>query len=85
MAKQTRQRIGRASAAKRPPGRQPTPDIVHTSAYLPRPVYLALREIALDLEKRGQRVKIHDLLMEGVDAVLKRYGKPTVAELKNEV
>jgi hypothetical protein len=37
------------------------------------------------LEKRGQKVKIHDLLMEGVDAVLKRYGKPAVAELKNEV
>jgi hypothetical protein len=36
-----------------------------------------LRKIAFD-----ERVKIHDLVMEGVDVVLRRRGYPSVNDLK---
>jgi hypothetical protein len=70
------------SAAPRqakPAGRKPRPDIVHTSVYLPRPVYKRLREIAFTTDQ-----KIHDVIMEGVDAALKKYGHPGVEALKAE-
>jgi hypothetical protein len=51
--------------------------VVHSSLYLPEPVYEALRRIAFD-----ERAKIHDLVMLGIDAVLKRYGYPSVEDLK---
>lgn len=60
-------------------GRKPRPNIVHTSVYLPKSVYMKIREIAYFEER-----KIHDLLMEGVDAVLQKHGKPSVSELKQE-
>jgi hypothetical protein len=59
------------------PRRKPRADIVHTSVYVPRPAYRLLREIAFTEE-----CKIHDLLIEGVSAVLTKRGHPTVAELK---
>jgi hypothetical protein len=37
------------------------PSIVHTSLYLPEPVYEALRKIAFE-----ERLKIHDAVLEGV-------------------
>jgi hypothetical protein len=36
-----------------------------------------LRKVAFD-----ERVKIHDLIMEGVEAVLRRRGYPSVESLK---
>src|SRR5262249_34305679 len=48
---------------------KPKPDVQHTSVYIPRSAYERLREIAF-----AERVKIHDLLMEGVDAVIERRG-----------
>jgi hypothetical protein len=45
--------------------------------YLPEPVYEALRKIAFD-----ERVKIHDLVLEGIDAALRRRGYPSVETLK---
>jgi hypothetical protein len=45
--------------------------------YLPEPVYEALRKIAFD-----ERVKIHDLVLEGIDAALRRRGYPSVGNLK---
>jgi hypothetical protein len=45
--------------------------------YLPEPVYEALRKIAF-----GERVKIHDLAMEGIDAVLRKRGYPSAESLK---
>jgi hypothetical protein len=66
-----------AVEAAAPPQRRPRPDIVHTSVYLPRPAYRLLRETAFTEE-----CKIHDLLLEGVSAVLAKRGHPTVAELK---
>ena len=70
-------------AASAPPpdaaaGRKQRPDVIHTSIYLPKPVYLKLREIAYTTDQ-----KIHDVIMEGVDAALKQYGHPSVAELKS--
>ena len=50
-------------------GRQPRPGIVHSSVYLPEPIYEALRETAFK-----ERCKIHDLIMEGITAVLKKRG-----------
>jgi hypothetical protein len=35
--------------------------------YLPEPVYEALREIAFD-----EQAKIHDIVLEGIDAALRR-------------
>jgi DNA helicase TIP49 (TBP-interacting protein) len=51
--------------------------IVHSSLYLSEPVYEALRKIAFD-----ERIKIHDLAMEGIDAVLRKRGYPSAENLK---
>jgi hypothetical protein len=53
------------------------PSIVHSSLYLPEPVYEALRKIAFE-----ERLKIHDLVLEGIDAALRRRGYPSVENLK---
>jgi hypothetical protein len=51
------------------------PSIVHTSLYLRVPVYEALRKIAFE-----ERLKIHDVVLEGIDlalyAALFSTGKP---------
>jgi hypothetical protein len=52
-----------------PAGRKPRPDIVHTSVYLPKAVHRQLREIAFTTDQ-----KIHDLIIEGIDATLRKYG-----------
>jgi hypothetical protein len=51
--------------------------VIHSSLYLPEPVYEALRKVAFD-----ERIKIHDLAIEGINAVLRRRGLPTVDALK---
>ena len=65
----------RSSGAARTPTERPS--IVHSSVYLPEPVYEALRKIAFD-----ERVKIHDLVLEGIDAALRRRGYPSGASFK---
>jgi hypothetical protein len=60
-----------------PAGRRPRPDVVHSSVYLPKRVHRHLREIAFTRD-----VKVHDLILEGIDEVLRRHGHPGVAELK---
>ena len=71
---------GSPGARKAPAGlktdREPSA-IVHSSLYLPSPVYEVLRKVAFD-----ERVKIHDLIMEGVEAVLRRRSYPSVESLK---
>jgi hypothetical protein len=58
--------------------RQPErPSIVHSSLYLPEPVYESLRKIAFE-----ERLKIHDVVMEGVNTVLRRRGYPSIESLK---
>jgi hypothetical protein len=51
--------------------------VIHSSLYLPEPVYEVLRKIAFD-----ERKKIHDLATEGIDAVLRRRGYPSIETLK---
>jgi hypothetical protein len=67
-----------SSAPKEPAGRRrPRPDVVHTSLYLPEAVYEALREIAFH-----ERLKIHDIVMQGIEATIKKRGYPSVDDLK---
>jgi hypothetical protein len=51
--------------------------VIHSSIYLPEPVYDALRKIAFD-----ERLKIHDLVLEGIDAALRRRRYPSIENLK---
>ena len=67
----------KAASKPAPAPRKERPDVIHTSIYLPKPVYLKLREIAYTTDQ-----KIHDVIMDGVDAALKQYGHPSIAELK---
>ena len=64
--------------SKAPSETEQRPRIIHSSLYLPEPVYEALRKIAFD-----ERLKIHDLALEGLDVVLRRRGCPSVADLKS--
>jgi hypothetical protein len=65
------------SSAPRKPAEGLRPDIVHSSLYLPEPVYEALRETAFQ-----ERCKIHDLVMEGIGLALRKRGYPTLDDLK---
>src|SRR6516165_9317138 len=53
------------------------PSTVHSSLYLPEPVYEALRKIAFE-----ERLKIHDVVLEGIDLALRRRGYPSIEGLK---
>ncbi|WP_267427219.1 hypothetical protein [Methylobacterium sp. GC_Met_2] len=66
-----------SAPAPKPAGRRARPDVVHTSVYLPREVHRRLREIAFTRD-----VKVHDVIMEGIDAALQKHGHPSVASLK---
>jgi hypothetical protein len=46
------------------------------SVYLEAPVYETLREIA-----HVERIKLHPLILEGIDLVLKKRGAPSIKEL----
>ena len=65
------------SRASREPAGGPRPNIVHSSLYLPEPVYEALRKIAYE-----ERAKIHDLIMEGIGLALRKRGYPSIDALK---
>jgi hypothetical protein len=65
---------GATGGARKPTER---PSVVHSSLYLPEPVYEALRKIAFD-----ERIKIHDLVMEGIDMALRRRGYTSIKSLK---
>jgi hypothetical protein len=77
MPKRRRSRAGKESAATKPASRWTRADIKHTSVYLPEAAYEALRQVAFD-----ERRKIHDLLIEGIELVLKKRGYPTLADMK---
>jgi hypothetical protein len=49
--------------------RQARPGIVHTSVYLPEAMYEGLREAAFK-----ERRKIHDIVLEGISAALRKRG-----------
>jgi hypothetical protein len=60
-----------------PPTRRSRPDVVHSSIYVPKPAYRKLREIAL-----ARECKVHDLVLDGIDSVLREHGHPTTPELR---
>jgi hypothetical protein len=68
-----------AAPAPKPMGRRARPDVVHTSVYLPKEVHRRLREIAFTRD-----VKVHDVIMEGIDAALQKHGHPSAASLKGK-
>ena len=70
MPKRTRTLPRSASAPARPPGRKGRPRIVHTSLYLPEALYEGLREAAFK-----ERVKIHDIVLEGIELALRKRGR----------
>jgi hypothetical protein len=73
MAKRSKPRLTPSRASTEPA----KPERVHSSLYLPEPVYEALREVAFK-----ERCKIHDLVMEGVGLALRKRGYPSVDDLK---
>jgi hypothetical protein len=77
MAKRPRARRTASIAPAQPSGRRPRPDIVHSSLYLPEAVHEALRETAFK-----ERCKIHDIIMQGIDAALRKRGYPSIDDLK---
>jgi hypothetical protein len=79
MAKRAAKHGPRLIASVAPAGRRQRPDIVHTSIYVPNGVYQALREIAF-----RQDCKVHDLIMEGIDAVLANRRYPSIEKLRQK-
>jgi hypothetical protein len=54
----------------KPLGRKPRPGIIHSSIYLPEAVYEALRRAAFE-----ERVKIHDIVLEGIQMAMRKRGR----------
>ena len=63
-------------AASETPARR-RPSVRQQTVYLPIPVYEQLRRLAFE-----ERVKMHSLLMEGLDRVFRDRGLPGIAELR---
>jgi hypothetical protein len=51
-------------------GTRTTPEIERVTLYIPKAAYRFVKQTALDHD-----MKAHDVLMEGVDLVLAKYGK----------
>jgi hypothetical protein len=77
MPKRRRSPACKESFPAKPAGRWTRPGIKHTSVYLPEAAYEALRQVAFD-----ERLKIHDLLIEGVELALKKRGYSPLADMK---
>ena len=73
-ARPTPRHAGVTGAARKQTER---PTIVHTSLYVPEPVYEALRKIAFE-----ERLKIHDVVLEGIDLALRQRRYPPIEGLK---
>ena len=76
--------VAKPALARRPMPRAPSPVSLarhgnrpNDSLYLPEPVYEALRKIAFE-----ERLKIHDVVLEGIDLALRRRGYPSIEGLK---
>jgi hypothetical protein len=67
MAKRTRTPSAPGVPPGPPLGRNKRPGIVHTSVYLPEAVHEALRLAAFK-----ERVKIHDIVLEGIEMALRK-------------
>ena len=51
----------------------------HTSVYLSKPVLREIKRIAVDFDR-----KPHDVLIEAINLVLAKYGRPSIAELEGK-
>jgi len=65
------------AAAAPPPPASLRPGVKQQTVYLPLPVYEQLRRVAFD-----ERVKMHQLLLEGLDRVFRDRGLPGLDELR---
>ena len=70
MAKRGRTPLSTSSGHAKPKGRQPRPGMVHSSVYLPVAIHEALREVAF-----RERLKIHDIILEGIEMALRNRGR----------
>jgi len=70
MAKRGRAPSPTSGSRAKPQGRQPRPGIVHSSVYIPVATHEALREVAFK-----ERVKIHDIVLEGIEMALRKRGR----------
>lgn len=70
MAKHTRTPSATRAARTKPTARSGRSGIVHTSLYLPEAIYERLREAAFK-----ERVKIHDIVLEGIESALRERGR----------
>jgi hypothetical protein len=61
-------------AAASPPA--PIERAPHVSVYISRRVQKEFKQLALDYDR-----KVQELYLEGMDAVLRQYGRPSIAEL----
>ena len=52
------------------------PSASHTSLYVSKPVLREIKRLAIDSDR-----KPHDLYIEALDLLLRKYGRPSVAEL----
>lgn len=55
------------------------PETVRYTAYLPKPVYRQLKELAYTHDR-----KMHDFVLEGLDLVFKEHGLRSIKELTPE-
>jgi len=55
------------------------PETVRYTAYLPKPVYRQLKELAYTHDR-----KMHDFVLEGLDLVFKEHGLRSIRELMPE-
>jgi hypothetical protein len=69
MAGRGRTPPGKPRPQTSPASREARADIVHSSVYLPEAVHEALRGIAF-----RERIKIHDIILEGIDLALRKRG-----------
>jgi len=77
MARRPRTPANRSGAPVASRTASEVPATVHTSLYLPGPVYEALRKIAY-----VERVKIHDIVIEGIEGALRQRGYPSIDKIK---
>lgn len=54
----------------------------HTSVYIPREAWLELRKLSITLEEKDEKMNLNDLVIEGIELVLRKYGvADSIAEL----
>ncbi len=67
------------AALPEPPPAASAPETVRYTAYLPKPVYRQLKELAFTHDR-----KMHDFVLEGLDMVFQEHGLRSIKELMPE-